>query len=281
MKSKIDYSLFLPKVIEIIKKAGHEILDVYGWEDYRIKEKQDKTPITEADRRSHSMIKEELTSVRINHGQIKPLPFLSEEGENIPFDERRQWDYYWLVDPLDGTKEFIKKNGEFTVNIALMKRDMPLFGMVFAPVLDVLYFGGKGLGPYRLEKLLKQKNVNSFKLILNQSIRLVPQYSERDTIRVIGSRSHINEAFTEYVTRLKDQYRQVELLTSGSALKFCRIAEGKADIYPRLGRTMEWDTAAGHALVNSAGKRVYLYHNRKNELSYNKKELVNPWFICR
>jgi len=254
-------------VIGISKEAGEEILKVYN-RDIDVQYKEDKSPITEADRKSHEVILKGLRNVNPN------IPILSEEGKDIPYEKRKSWEYFWLVDPLDGTKEFIKRNGEFTVNIALIHRQKPVFGVVYAPALNKLYYGGKDLGGYMIEKgnrvKLERKPLNSKKLT------------------VVASRSHMNEETKEFIEALKRFYRNVETTSIGSSLKICLLAEGKADIYPRIGPTMEWDTAAAHAVLNSIGGRMVVYNNQKtlkeleesDELIYNKENLLNPYFIA-
>ncbi len=254
-------------VIEISEKAGNEILNVYN-RDIDVQYKDDKSPITEADRISHHIILEGLKKINTN------VPVLSEEGKDIPYEKRMNWEYFWLVDPLDGTKEFIKKNGEFTVNIALIHRQKPVFGVVYAPALNKLYYGGKDFGGYMVEK--------------GEKVKLEGNPLNRDKLVVVASRSHINEETKEFIESLKRFYRDIETTSIGSSLKICLLAEGKADIYPRIGPTMEWDTAAAHAVLNSVGGRIVVYNNQKtlreleesDELIYNKKNLLNPYFVA-
>ncbi len=254
-------------VIEISEKAGNEILNVYN-RDIDVQYKDDKSPITEADRKSHHIILEGLKKINEN------IPVLSEEGKDIPYEKRKNWEYFWLVDPLDGTKEFIKRNGEFTVNIALIHRQKPVFGVVYAPALNKLYYGGKDFGGYMVEK--------------GEKVRLEGDSLNREKLVVVASRSHINEETKEFIESLKRFYRDVETTSIGSSLKICLLAEGKADIYPRIGPTMEWDTAAAHAVLNSVGGRIVVYNNQKtlreleesDELIYNKENLLNPYFVA-
>jgi len=270
------------------KEAGLAILDVYE-QDFDVSYKEDQSPLTLADQRSHDIIVDHLTDP-----SGKSLPILSEEGKGIPFEERRAWEYFWLIDPLDGTKEFIKRNGEFTVNIALIYQHRPVLGVIFAPVNNVFYFASEGFGSYRL------KNGNAFKLldgeaseierdcvlkeILKQSDRLpyydTPSDTHDSPFVIVGSRSHPSKEFEAFVKTMRKQHAKVEVVSSGSSLKLCLVAEGRANIYPRLGPTMEWDTAAGQAIVEQANGSVLNYETGE-PLQYNKKNLLNSWFIVK
>jgi 3'(2'), 5'-bisphosphate nucleotidase len=269
------------------KEAGLSIIDVYE-QDFDVSYKEDRSPLTLADQRSHNIIVDHLTDL-----SGKSLPILSEEGKDIPFEQRRAWEYFWLIDPLDGTKEFIKRNGEFTVNIALIYQHRPILGVIFAPVNNVFYFASEGFGSYRL------KNGNAFELldgkaseierdrvlkeILKQSDRL-PYYAPSEThdspFIIVGSRSHPSKEFEAFVKTMRKRYAKVEVVSSGSSLKLCLVAEGRANIYPRLGPTMEWDTAAGQAIVEQANGSVLNYETGES-LQYNKKNLLNSWFIVK
>jgi 3'(2'), 5'-bisphosphate nucleotidase len=281
--------------------AGRLILEVYGSE-FAVAEKKDRTPITEADRRSHKLITDALAELALPPVLPQPLPVLSEEGRDIPYEERRGWEKFWMVDPLDGTKEFVSRNGEFTVNIALIQAGRPVCGVVYAPVPDVLYFGAQGEGAFRLDNVQAGKIDERIRERIRERIlwsrfRKIPESSAPRTgsptmrsagspaLRVVGSRSHGSAAFDAFLETLKEGHRQVELTTAGSSLKFCHVAEGKADVYPRLGPTMEWDTAAGHAVALAAGRSVKVIDAQRNvtrrDLAYNKRELINEWFICR
>jgi len=203
---------------------------------------------------------------------VTGLPILSEEGKNISYDERKNWSRYWLVDPLDGTKEFIKRNGEFTVNIALMEDNHPVAGVICQPVKKVAYAGFEN----SIYKFLYSENL-SYETAEN--IKSLSGINS-NIMRVIASRSHPSAETEQFIDQLQTSGKKVELLTAGSALKFCILAEGRADIYPRFAPTMEWDTAAGHALLKAAGKNIYLQRDGK-EMTYNKPQLVNDWFIAR
>jgi 3'(2'), 5'-bisphosphate nucleotidase len=285
MGSAIPLEPLLFIALRATARAFPEILSVYGG-SFAVDTKADFSPITEADRRSNQVITEELS-------QHSPYPILSEEGRSIPFSERRGWQRFWVVDPLDGTKEFVKRNGEFTINIAFVEGAIPVLGVVYAPLPDLLYFAweqsGQHLDPrsgsYRLEGFSKLAGAIPEDLI-ERATRLPVQKpfnfdetQKRESITVIGSRSHRGPHFMGYVRKLKRRYAErVEIRTRGSALKPCLVAEGTADIYPRFGPTMEWDTAAPHAVVRGVGKRMVAFESDR-ELVYNKEQLVNPSFI--
>ncbi len=264
----------IPQLLRISHEAGAAILEVYN-SDFAVEQKDDKSPLTLADKRSHEIIASQLASL-----PACQLPLLSEEGRTMSYDERKTWDMFWLVDPLDGTKEFIKRNGEFTVNIALIQNGRPLLGVIYIPVKNVFYFASVGLGSYKFE--LSNVGVPaSIEGLLNLSFRLpLAPYplTLASRITVIGSRSHMSVETEQFINDLKARYKEVDFLAAGSSLKFCLIAEGKADVYPRFGPTMEWDTAAGQAIVEQAGGRVLRAGSQKL-LSYNKVNLLNPSFI--
>jgi len=252
-------------------KAGEEILKIYHNENFDIEIKSDDSPLTTADRNAHKIIVENLSATSI--------PILSEEGKNIPFVERSKWNQYWLVDPLDGTKEFIKRNGEFTVNIALIEKGIPSLGVIYVPVTKDLYFGTLEHGSY---KAINQ-NTESFASDLNtliQSSFKLPFVTENENYIVVGSRSHMNQETEDFINQLKSEHGEVEFISKGSSLKICMVAEGIANIYPRFAPTMEWDTGAGHAIALGAGCKVTQV-DEKNPVVYNKEDLLNPWFIVK
>ncbi len=264
----------IPQLLRISHEAGTAILEVYN-SDFAVEQKDDKSPLTLADRRSHEIIACQLASL-----PACQLPLLSEEGRNISYDERKSWDMFWLVDPLDGTKEFVKRNGEFTVNIALIQNGRPLLGVIYVPVKNIFYFASEGLGSYKFE-LSNAVVPASIEGLLNISSRLPIAHCplpSASLITVIGSRSHMSPETEQFINDLKTRHEKVDFLAAGSSLKFCLIAEGKADVYPRFGPTMEWDTAAGQAIVEQAGGRV-LRADSREPLSYNKENLLNPSFI--
>lgn len=246
--------------------AGKEILEVYS-QPVRVELKEDRSPLTEADRRAHKIIAESLS--------LTGLPVLSEEGQSIPYAERKDWNLFWMVDPLDGTKEFIKRNGEFTVNIALIENQQPVMGIVYAPVLQTLYFNVPGKHSYRMHPFTKP--VTALETLLPSCIQLPS--SVPATYTVVASRSHLSAETEAFVNELRTTYGKIEMISKGSSLKLCLVAEGSAHVYPRFAPTMEWDTAAGHAVVNGSGKKVIQPQNGK-VLAYNKEDLLNPWFIA-
>ncbi len=250
--------------------AGEAIMEIYqnpegNWE---IEEKSDHSPLTKADKISHKIIADSLVETG--------LPLLSEEGEKIPYEERSKWSRFWLVDPLDGTKEFLKKNGEFTVNIALIENQKPILGTIYIPVTRVLYWGVVGEGAYRAEGVDGESSISE---IEKRGVKL-PLSSNRTTFTIVASRSHLNGETAAYIDQLRRMYPEVALRSAGSSLKISLVAEGAADIYPRFAPTMEWDTAAGHAIAKAAGREIYR-RDEKSPLIYNKENLENPWFIVK
>ena len=246
-------------IVKIAQAAGEKILEVYGREDFGTRLKSDDSPLTEADLAAHHMIVDGLKSLDDS------IPVLSEESADIDWDSRRQWQKYWLVDPLDGTKEFIKRNGEFTVNIALIENNQPVAGVVYAPVLETTYFAD-ATGAYKLTQAKDSA----------EKIQVKP-HIDGETWKVVGSRSHAGDSLKAYLETLGEH----EMVSMGSSLKLCLVAEGAAHIYPRLGPTSEWDTAAAHAVVNAAGGEV-VHADSGEPLQYNTKEsLLNPFFIVQ
>jgi 3'(2'), 5'-bisphosphate nucleotidase len=232
-------------------------MEIYQ-QDFVVDNKHDGSPLTQADLAAHTVIRDGL------HKLTPELALLSEESRDIPWHERADWEPYWLVDPLDGTKEFVNRNGEFTVNIALVSNHRPVLGVVYSPVHDILYTGCEGEGATRTGKDGIQ-----------QTIR-VRRYSGKNPT-IVASRSHRGKDLEEALQRISANQGKSEIISMGSSFKLCLVAEGKADLYPRLGLTSEWDTAAAHAVVNAAGGRVTDLSGK--ELKYNKENLLNPWFI--
>jgi 3'(2'), 5'-bisphosphate nucleotidase len=267
---KIDVRSCLDIAIPAALEAGRAIVAVYENENAActVELKSDNSPLTYADKASHDVIMRFLNET--------PYPVLSEEGRTVPYAERREWNPLWIVDPLDGTKEFIKRNGEFTVNIALVQDAVPVCGVIFVPVTRHLYFGAQDLGSFRIEMTGEYPG---FDAVLASSTRL-PQPDDRTRFVIMGSRSHGSPALEEFVAKARIENAQVELAPAGSSLKICRVAEGSADVYPRLGPTMEWDTAAGHAIAKFAGKGLTDWETGA-ELTYNKENLLNSWFVVR
>jgi len=251
-------------------EAGIAIMEVYDSGDLKTNLKKDQSPLTVADLRSHAVISSGLKETG--------YPILSEEGRDIHYDERKKWNSFWMIDPLDGTKEFIKRNGEFTVNIALIEYNEPVLGVVYLPVLKRLYYAVKGGGGHRIDRIDQNEPVQAPGKLVERSISL-PDEREGKTIRVVASRSHLSPETKEFIGQLEERNEKMELLSAGSSLKLCLIAEGRADVYPRLGPTMEWDIAAGHIIITESGGTV-----RKLDgtfLKYNKPDLLNPWFVAK
>jgi len=245
--------------------AGTEIMKIYQ-KDFQIEYKDDKSPLTEADTKSNEIICSALMEL------YPDIPILSEENKVINFETRESWEYYWCIDPIDGTKEFIKKNDEFTVNIALIHKETPVLGVVYAPAINKMYSSKKDEGAF----------LNGQKLPLSQ---------EDTEFTVVASKSHLSEETQTFIDALKTQYPDLIAQSKGSSLKLCMVAEGEANIYPRIAPTMEWDTAAAHAIVLEAGKNVYQYDEHLSALEYlkdnsqikpmvyNKENLLNPYFV--
>ena len=252
--------------IEAAIEAGKKILEVYK-NDFEVETKTDNSPLTEADKKSHQIIKEMLAPLSID--------MLSEEGKQMPYDERKEWKKFWLIDPLDGTKEFIKRNGEFTVNIALVEDGVPIAGVVFVPVTGKMYYGDKAEGSFTFTfNAADKKSLDEY---ITDAEKL-PDASAPAVYTVVASRSHNTPETENFIEERRKQYGEVDCISSGSSIKLCLVAEGKANVYPRLAPTMEWDTAAGHAVAKFAGCNVYDYNTGK-ELAYNKENLLNPWFV--
>ncbi len=248
-------------LISTAREAGAAILEVYAT-DFEVARKSDASPLTEADLRAHRVITARL-------GERYPeIPILSEESEHDAYEQRKGWNCFWLVDPLDGTKEFVKRNGQFTVNIALIDSGRPRAGVVYAPALDLLYWGEVGRGAFK-------KEAGGEPLALS-----APAEAPRDRLVIAGSLSHPTPEMDAFLDEQRALYKRVEFVAMGSSLKLCMVADGRADVYPRFGPTMEWDTAAAHAVVNAAGRKV-LRHGSEEELRYNKPDLHNDWFLVR
>jgi len=250
MLNQID----IQDIVTIAKEAGSAIMQVYK-QDFEVEYKQDSSPLTLADKRANDIIEDGLNQLSIS------FPILSEEGKETPYEDRKHWEYFWLVDPLDGTKEFVKKNGEFTVNIALICKDTPVLGVVYAPALDICYWAKQDEGAFKDGQKLPLKTD-----------------SQRNTYKIVASRSHMSDETQAFIDAI-DIDKEKELISIGSSLKICLVAEGEADIYPRLGPTMEWDTGAAHAIVNESGGQLNDQKNN-NVLKYNTSEkLLNNYFV--
>ncbi len=257
MQQQIDQSL-LDDVLELCRQAGREILKVYNQaEALEVTSKADSSPVTEADLAAHRVLCQGLEKM------LDAVPVLSEEGDPVSYEQRRRWQRYWIIDPLDGTKEFISRNGEFTVNVALVEYGEPVLGVVYVPILDLAYLGLKSAGAWKQNSAGRQP-IRTRKL-------------GRETIAVVASRRHGAEAVERLLAKLEKAFGRVETRGMGSSLKLCLVAEGSADLYPRLAPTSEWDTAAAQAVVEAAGGRVIT--DTLEPMRYNTKEnILNPFF---
>lgn len=242
-------------------EAGKAILQIYETADFGVEQKADASPLTKADKAANFIISDVL--------QPLGLPILSEEGKEVTFEERKNWDWFWLVDPLDGTKEFIKRNGEFTVNIALMHRQAPVAGAIYAPTTNILYIGSAATGVQK-ESTSGTETLAPLPILENYGELL-----QKQNVRMVASKSHRTPETDAFI----QQFQQPEIASMGSSFKFMLLAEGKADTYPRFGPTMEWDTAASHAILKALNRNVY-QTDLTSELEYNKPHLLNPSFVA-
>lgn len=254
--------------IQAAIEASIKILEIYHSGDFDITLKGDDSPLTKADIAAHHIIKDALAATNI--------PLLSEEGKSIPYKERKDWEKLWIVDPIDGTKEFIKRNGEFTVNIALIDNQVPVIGVILAPVLGDLYFSQAGIGAFKVKIDLENFDISKDLLRADK----LPIKRKDNTFTVVASRSHMSPETEDYIQDMRAEHGPVSLISKGSSLKLCMVAEGTADCYPRFAPTMEWDTAAGHAICLYAGLNVIDYKTNVDML-YNRKELLNNWFLVK
>lgn len=271
-REQLDY--LLANAYNAAIRAGARILDIYHSDDFNINLKSDNTPITLADREAHTLIKNYLSQTRI--------PLLSEEGRNLLYEERCNWDLFWLIDPLDGTKEFIRRdNGEFTVNIALMIDNEPFMGIVYAPCFNRMYFGDMERGAFCKEDVKPDKDAEFTINEIYASVKQLPVAEKKNTpVKVVISRSHVSPETHHFIGRVKEKFGDAEVLESGSSLKFCMVAEGTADYYVRTTNTFEWDTAAGDAIATASGAKT-LKIGPRDILRYNKEDLANPYFFCK
>ncbi len=261
MRLKDIYKIAIIAAIE----AGKEIMEIYDNEDFQVESKNDNSPLTIADKRANDII--------IKHLVPTGIPIISEENKQLDFSERKAWEKCWIVDPLDGTKEFIKRNGEFTVNIALIENQKSIFGVIYVPASRELFYGDVVEG-------------KSFKGILQEDnnfsegfIQEIKPSSGGQKIRVVGSRTHMSQETLDYIDELKRIYnKDIEVVSKGSSLKFCLVAEGKAEVYPRFAPTMEWDTAAGQAICEAVGLKVIDYDSQQ-PVRYNRENLLNNYFL--
>jgi 3'(2'), 5'-bisphosphate nucleotidase len=254
--------------IKAALESGKAILEIYESGDFDVTVKGDESPLTKADVTSHNII--------VSFLEKTGIPILSEEGKAIPYEVRKDWNQLWIVDPIDGTKEFIKRNGEFTVNIALIEDQKPVIGVIFVPATGELYFSSKESGAFKVAVNLDNFDVEA---LISEANKL-PLKREDKTFTVVASRSHMSPETEDYVNEMKQVHGAVNLISKGSSLKLCMVAEGQADCYPRFAPTMEWDTAAGQAICEHAGFRVLDWGTKENML-YNREELLNNWFLVK
>ncbi|WP_417857891.1 3'(2'),5'-bisphosphate nucleotidase CysQ [Xanthomarina gelatinilytica] len=260
-------SKYLQLAIKASLKAGEKIMEVYN-SVIEVEYKDDKSPLTEADKQANDIINSFLLPTQI--------PIISEENKQTDYSIRKNWETCWVVDPVDGTKEFIKRNGEFTVNIALVTNGKPVLGVIYVPASKVLYFAD--VAKEEGFKADLDSHETSMDVILDRATPLRPKHGVSNPVQVVGSRSHMSQETLDYMETLKATGKDVEVVSKGSSLKFCLVAEGNADVYPRFAPTMEWDTAAGQAICNAVGIEVISKETNKS-LMYNKENLLNPWFL--
>lgn len=257
----------LTTAIQAALKAGKVIMEVYD-SVIEVEYKDDKSPLTAADKKANDIINSFLIPTQI--------PIISEENKQTDFSIRKNWSTCWVVDPVDGTKEFIKRNGEFTVNIALVENGKPQLGVIYVPATKVIYFTNVKEGEaFKAELTTHETPIEE---VLKNALPLKPKQGDSNHIQVVGSRSHMSQETLDFMDELKQSGKKVEIVSKGSSLKFCLVAEGNADVYPRYAPTMEWDTAAGQAICNAVGIEVISKETNK-PLLYNKNNLLNPWFL--
>ncbi|APG60438.1 3'(2'),5'-bisphosphate nucleotidase CysQ [Christiangramia salexigens] len=262
----------MEQLLEIAIKAslesGKRIMAIYENEDFEVDFKGDDSPLTKADLASHEII--------MKHLKDTGIPVLSEEGKDLSYEERKDWKQLWIVDPIDGTKEFIKRNGEFTVNIALVEDQKPILGVIYVPALRQLYFADKENGAFKLDDITEFSSLEE----ISSKAGNLPKNVNKEHFTVVASKSHLSPETEEYIASLEKEHGKVETISKGSSLKLCMVAEGQADEYPRLAPTMEWDTAAGQAICTFAGKTVMDYKTQE-EMLYNREQLLNNWFLVK
>ncbi len=250
----------IQEIIKIAQEAGAAILEIYE-RDFEVEYKGDESPLTEADKKSNEVIEKGLKAT------YSAIPILSEETKQAPYEERKDWGTFWLVDPLDGTKEFIKRNGEFTVNIALVTNGRPVLGVIYVPVVNKTFYAIKDKGSFLIDEKGEETKLE----------KVLPTEGK---ISVAASRSHLNDATQAFVDEKRKEYEEVNFISAGSSLKFCLVAEGKAHCYPRFAPTMEWDTGAGQIVAEEAGASVTVPETGE-PLVYNKENLLNPYFLVQ
>jgi 3'(2'), 5'-bisphosphate nucleotidase len=260
----------LSQLLYLALDAGKAIMEVYETA-FSVELKDDRSPLTLADKRSNEILCNGLS-------KIGGFPIMSEETKQLPYEERKAWKTFWLVDPLDGTKEFIKRNGEFTVNVALINNNEPVFGIIYVPVTKQFYFAIKGEGAYTFTYAGSDKIPGTYDEIITMCKRLPVEHSPAGEFNIVASRSHMSPETEAYINEQKTKHSVVNIVSAGSSLKFCLVAEGKADTYPRFGPTMEWDTGAGHIITTETGKKL-VRCDTMEPLTYNKENLLNPYFL--
>ncbi len=261
---------YIEQIIRASVDAGTAILEVYAT-DFKVDFKTDNSPLTLADTKANDII--------INTLNETSLPFISEETLFSAYPVRENWNRFWLVDPLDGTKEFVNRNGEFSVNIALIENQKPIMGVIYAPVTDILYFSDDQ-GAWKLEFAKGLVLARPGLAHLKREAQKLPLVHASHDFTIVVSRSHLNPETTEFINKTKRAHESIRIVSRGSSLKMCMVAEGYADVYPRFGLTSEWDTAAGHAILNASGGKIVQFDHRDVELIYNNPDLQNPSFIA-
>jgi len=257
----------LKTAVEASLKAGKVIMQVYDTA-FDVEIKDDKSPLTEADKKANDVINSYLVNTE--------FPIISEENKQTDYATRKNWTTCWVVDPVDGTKEFIKRNGEFTVNIALVTNGKPEFGVIYVPATKTIYVAD--VTKKDAFKADLDSHDATIEEVIQAAIKLQPKAPESNPVQVVGSRSHMSQETLDFVESIKKEGKEVEVVSKGSSLKFCLVAEGNADVYPRFAPTMEWDTAAGQAICNAVGIDV-ISQDTNESLLYNKENLLNPWFL--
>lgn len=254
--------------IQAALEAGDVIMKVYDT-TFSVELKDDKSPLTEADKQANFIIN--------THLRPTEIPIISEENKQTDYSVRKKWNNCWVVDPVDGTKEFIKRNGEFTVNIAFVENQRPILGVIYVPATKTLYFGD--VTNQKACKIVLNSHGTTIEEVLSSAMLMQPKKPYLNTLKIVGSRSHMNQETMDFMENIKSEGKDVEIVSKGSSLKFCLLAEGEADVYPRFAPTMEWDTAAGQAICNALGISV-ISKDTDQSLLYNKENLLNPWFIA-
>lgn len=254
-------------IVAVALEAGHAIMSIYE-KDFEVEYKEDESPLTEADTTANEIICNALMHL------YPQIPMLSEENKAVAYEDRKDWGLFWLIDPLDGTKEFIRKSNEFTVNIALVQGQIPVMGVVYAPALRELYYAKQGEGAFKELFNAKMQSISK------EALPIHCNTCTDEKLTVVASKSHLSPETQTFIDQLRETTGELHTSSRGSSLKLCMVAEGTADVYPRLAPTMEWDTAAAHAVVLEADKRVIQYESGES-LIYNKENLLNPWFVVR